>query len=118
MSARGEAVILVGGKEVQVLFTNRAIIAAEKQIGKGIMQALSDFSSGGGSYTDLTALLRAGMEAARQDAKAAGRPVSNDDAINLLDQVGFAGAAGPVMSALAAVISYSSNGDEAGDPNG
>jgi hypothetical protein len=114
--ARGEATIRAGDREVQVLFTNRAILAAEKQAGKGIIQMLNEFSAGG-SYTDLVALLRAGMEAARLDARSGGKPVSNDDAINVLDAVGFAAAAGPVMEALAAVISYDGGEGEA-DPNG
>jgi hypothetical protein len=113
--ARGEATIQAGDREVRLLFTNRAILAAEQQLGKGIVQTLNEFSSGG-SYTTLVALLRSGMEAARQDARAGGKPVSNSDALDVLDAVGFAAAAGPVMEALAAAISYA--GEEPADPNG
>lgn len=67
--ARGERVIQAGEREITVLFTNRAILSAEQQLGKGIIQILNDFQSGGG-YTELVALLRVGMEAARQDARA------------------------------------------------
>jgi hypothetical protein len=116
MGARGEAVIRAGGQDVQVLFTNRAILSAEKQLGKGILQVLQDFQAGG-SYTDLVALLRAGMEAARLDARSGGKPVSNDNALDVLDEVGFAGAVGPVMEALAAVVSYGAGDEEAPDPN-
>lgn len=113
--ARGERVIRAGEREITVLFTNRAILSAEQQLGKGIIQILNDFQSGGG-YTELVALLRVGMEAARQDARAGGKPVSNDDALKVLDEVGFTGCAVPVLEALADAISY--DGKEAEpDPN-
>lgn len=119
MAARGERTINAAGREVRVLFTNRALLSAEKQIGKGILAVLDGFVSGVSGYTELVALLRAGMEAARQDARDAGKPVSNNDAIDVLDEVGFAGAAGPVMEAVSAVIGYNPDGEqpEDDDPN-
>lgn len=99
-----------------MLFTNRAIVSAEKQLGKGIIQVLNEFAAGG-SYTDLVALLRAGMEAARLDSRSGGKPVSNDDVLDVLDEIGFAAAVEPVMVALAAVVSYGAEESEP-DPNG
>jgi hypothetical protein len=69
------------------------------------------------------ALLRAGMDAARQDARRGGKPVSNDDALEIIDAIGFTGAAPPVMEAIAAVIGYTSQddadqpSDKSDDPN-
>lgn len=117
MSARGERVIGVNGNETRVLFTNRALLTAEKQIGKGILGILNGFTSGESGYTELVGLLRAGMEAARMDARLGGKPVSNDDAIQVLDMCGFTAVAGPVLEAVAAVISYDGR-EETPDPNG
>jgi hypothetical protein len=106
MGARGESVIHVKGREVNLLFTNRALLSAEKQLGKSISAILHDFVSNNSSYTDLVALLRSGMEAARLDARTSGQPVSNNNAIDVLDEVGFTTAISPVMNAVAAVFSY------------
>jgi hypothetical protein len=40
MSARGVGTIKVNGHEVPILFTNRALLTAEKQVGKGILGIL------------------------------------------------------------------------------
>lgn len=126
MPARGEGIIEVNGREIQVLFTNRAILSAEKQLNKGILGVLNGFISGESGYTDLVALLRAGMEAARQDARSGGKPVSNNDALDVLDAIGFTAAIEPVMNALSAAITYhagdedyslSDSGDNNADPN-
>jgi len=123
MGARGESVIHTSNGEIYLLFTNRAILTAEKQLGKGILGVLDGFVNGSSGYTDLVALLRAGRDAARMDNRGSGRPVSNNDALDVIDQVGFAAAITPVMEALAAVISYDAGnedsqiGDDGADPN-
>jgi len=120
MGARGENIINVNGQTVPILFTNRALLSAEKQLGKGILGILQGFVDGGSGIGDLVALLRAGMEAARQDMRKSGKPVSNDDAIKIIDEIGFAAAVEPVMNAVAAVISYTSRAepaDQGEDPN-
>ena len=121
MGARGESVIRYAGHEVQVLFTNRAILNAEQQLNKGILAVLDEFMRNVGGYTELVALLRAGMEAARIDARSGGKPISNNDALEVLDGAGFTAVVGPVMEALAAVISYTTEADGSqgpADPNG
>lgn len=107
MGARGEATIRPVGREVPVLFTNRALMTVEAELGKGIFEVLSSVRENKIAITDLMALLQAGMEAARMDAKAGGRRVSRDDAIALFDEVGLAAVVGPVMTAVAAVLAYS-----------
>jgi len=119
MAARGERTIQAGGREIRLLFTNRALLSAEKQLGKGILGVLSGFMSGESGITELVALLRAGMEAARQDARVGSRSVSNDDALEVIDEIGLTAAMGPVMEGVAAVVSYSGDEPEADpDPNG
>jgi hypothetical protein len=120
MGARGERTIQFDGRAVTILFTNRALMSAEKQLGKGIIAILNEFNSGGG-VGDLVALLRAGMDAARIDARSGGKSISNDDALQVIDEIGFAAAATSVMEAIADVISYSAKeGEEpqnGSDPN-
>jgi len=119
MPARGVRTIEVNGREIPILFTNRALVSAEKQIGKGIIGLLNSFSMGGDlGIGDLVALLRAGMEAARQDGRKSGKPVSNDDAFNIIDEIGFTAAIVPVMEAVAEVISFTqAEPDQVDDPN-
>ena len=116
MSARGEQTIRVGQREIVILFTNRALLSAEKQLNKGILGILDGFASGSSGINDLIALLRSGMEAARQDARSGGKPVSNEDALAVIDEIGFVAALTPVMEAVAMVISYA--GDSAISENG
>ena len=106
MSARGESVIHANGREIYLLFTTRACMSAEKQLGKSMPSIMRDFSLNNLSYTELAALLRAGMEAARMDAHTSGRPVSNNDAIDLIDEMGYTTVSAPIMEAVAAVMIY------------
>jgi hypothetical protein len=120
MSARGESTIKVGDREVPILFTNRALLNAEKQTGKGIIGILNGFVEGTSGLGDLVALLRCGMEAARLDARRGGKPISNEDAIDIIDAIGFTEAIVPVMEAVSVVISYASQAEpieQGDDPN-
>ena len=115
MGARGEATLQVGEREVTLLFTNRAIADAEDKIGKGILEILVGFEQGRGSILDTAHLLRAGMEAARREARTAGRPVSLPQAFEVMDEVGFTEALSTVAIAIAAVLGYDTDADEAED---
>jgi hypothetical protein len=119
MGARGEGIINVNGREIPILFTNRALLSAEKQLGKGIIGILNGFANGDLGINELVALLRCGMEAARQDARRGGKPVSNENAMDIIEEIGFTGAIAPVMEAVAAVISYTSQAepDDKGEEN-
>ena len=117
MGARGEGTIFVGEREVQVLFTNRALIGAEKQLGKSALAVAEGFVDGSSGLNEISVLLRAGMEAARQDARMGGKPFSMNDAYDVLDEVGFTTVAAVVMEAVAAVISYSAGGEEEPEPD-
>lgn len=116
MSARGEQIItLPDGKEVAVLFTNRALADAEQQMGKSVIGVAQGFTAGQSALTDLAHLLRTGMAAARRDA--GNRvPVTMAEAYTVMDEVGFTAVAQAVMPALAAVLGY--NGEDGADPNG
>lgn len=114
--ARGEATIQAGDREFVVLYTNRALAEAEEQTGKSIIQISEGFANGATGVSDLAYLLRAGMEAARRDAREGGRPVSMPTAFEVLDDAGFAVVAEAVMLAVAAVLSYGTSAEDS-DPN-
>lgn len=105
MTARGEGIINANGREVVLLFNNRALANAEKELGKGIVEVIGSFQSGG-SVGDIAILLRHGMEAARRDQRVGGRPVSMVDAYAVMDEAGFTAVAASIMEAVAAVLSY------------
>jgi hypothetical protein len=107
MSARGEGIIQLENREVTVLFTNKALAAAERQMDKSVLAVAQGFANGDSGISDMANMLQAGMEAARRDMRTGGRPVSLNDAYDVLDDVGFADVATVVMEAVATVLSYS-----------
>ena len=111
--ARGEATIQAGEREVHILFTNRALADAEGQIGKSVIGVAQGFTEGTTGIGDIAYLLRAGMEAARRDARAGGKVVTLNDAYQVFDAAGFTAVSVAVMEAVSAVVSFS--GDQ--DPN-
>lgn len=118
--ARGESTLNVGKREIKLLYTNRALADAEKELGKGIVGILQGFRDGGAGINEIAVLLKTGMEAARRDGQWGGKRVQTTDAYDVLDQVGFAGVTAKVMEAVAAVISYDGEKEEqeeAEDPN-
>jgi hypothetical protein len=106
MAARGERTFKSGSREVTVLFTNRALAGAEKRLGKGIIGIADGLLSGASGMAEIAVLLQVGMEAARVDARQGGQQISLEKAYDVLDEVGFAAVAQPVMEAVAAVLSY------------
>lgn len=111
--ARGESTLTANGRDVHILFTNRACANAERALGKSVIAVAQGFARGESGIGDVAQLLLVGIEAARQDSKQGGRATTLNDAYALMDEVGFAQAANAVMEAVAAVISYGTEGDEA-----
>lgn len=111
MGARGESTFRANGREVTVLFTNRALAGAEQRLKKGIIGISQGLLSGETGLTEIAVLLQVGMEAARVDARAGGRQVSLDDAYKVLDDAGFAAVAAPVLMAVADVLSFAAGDD-------
>ena len=110
--ARGESIIQVNGREVRILFTNRALANAERVLGKSIIAVAQGFARGDSGIGDVAQLLLYGMEAARQDAHSTGRATTLNDVYSLMDEIGFSQAANAVMEAVAAVLQY---GTDEGD---
>ena len=108
MAARSEIVLTAGSKEVRLLYTNRALAEAETQSGKSIVAITGGLSTGASGISEIAALLRAGMEAARREAGTGGRAVTINDAYEVMDEVGFEVITTTVMNAVAEVISYGS----------
>lgn len=113
--ARGEAVIEMDDREVTVLYTNRALATAERGCGKSILNIVDGYESYGSGVTEMAHLLRAGMDASRQDQRLGGRSVSLQDAFDVMDEAGFTRVATAIMVAVADVLSYGAE-DEAEDP--
>lgn len=113
--ARGEVTLQAGGRQVRLLYTNRALAEAESAMGKSVIGVAQGFASGQSGITEVAHLLRAGMEASRRDAREGGRPITLNEAYDVLDEAGFAGAAGAVFTAISEVLSYGGEGD--GSPN-
>jgi hypothetical protein len=124
VGARGDGIIQVedgdgalGTAEYRILFTNRAIAEAESSTGKGIIGLLQGFQTGGTGIGDVAHLLAAGLEAARRDAHAGGKPFTLAEAYQIMDQVGFAEVTRVTVEAISAVMSYKgagANGNGAG----
>jgi hypothetical protein len=104
--ARGDVSIQDGDHEVRLLYTNRALANAEHALGKSVIAVAQAFGSGGCGIYDVAQLLLAGMEAARQEARATGRAHTLGDAYAVMDRAGFTQAANAVMEGIAAVLSY------------
>jgi hypothetical protein len=114
--ARGEAIVRVGNEEHRVLLTTRALADAEQATGKSVLALARDAAQQDLALHDVAHLLRAGLEAARRDARTGARPVTLDDAYDLIDQVGFSRAVSAVFEAMAVVLQYQGEEDEPGPP--
>jgi len=113
--ARGEGTISLPDRDVTILYTNRALMSAERRIGRSILSVAEGFSSNQTTISDVVQLLLVGMQAARRDA-GGGPAVQLDNAIEVLDIAGFGTVAAVVMEAVAEVLGYSAD-DEDTDPN-
>lgn len=123
--ARGERIILAGEREVRILFTNRALADAERQMGKSVFGVARGLIGGQSGIVDVAYLLQAGMQAAKRDAGERPVAVSLDSAFQVLDEAGVTAVATAVMEAMAAVLSYDpstssgrGSGQDGADPNG
>jgi hypothetical protein len=111
--ARGEQTITKpDGSEVRVLFTTRALAEAETAVGKPVLQIFDELSRNAAGIGAVAQVLRAGMEAARRDAKGGGRPIAINDAYDLMDEVGFAAVVTAIAEGVTVVL-----GSDAPDPN-
>lgn len=116
--ARGETTIQADGREIRLLYTNRALAEAEKQVGRSVIGIAQGFADGTSGITEVAHLLRAGMEAARRDGGGGGRVVSLNDAYQVLDELGFSAVTVAVMEGVAAVLSYGAESEDDESPNG
>lgn len=117
LGARGTARIVAGEREVEVLFTNRAVAEAEAAVGRSIVAILEGYQTGACGMTETVKLLRVGMEAARRDSRAGGRVVTEGDAFEVLDAAGYTRTLATLMEAIAFVLGYDADAEEGADPN-
>lgn len=119
VGARGEGILQVGDGEVRVLFTNRALAEIEQKLQLKLKllssgDAISEFLLGLG-VGDMAQVLQVGMEAARHDARAGGRSVTLADAYRVLDEVGIVQVSAVCVEAIAAVLAFGVNSEEANE---
>lgn len=117
--ARGEGFVTVGGERIEVLFTNRALMEAEQATGKTVLELARAATNERLGIGDVAKLLAIGMEnarraQARRDGTPGGRTRNVNDALDIMDKVGFSTVTACVMGGLAAVLSYDED-DEAGE---
>lgn len=105
MGARGEETIVIGEKEISVLFTNRALAEAEGKLGESVTVTAGKLASGDVSMNTLAELLRCGMQAAARDAGETSR-VSINEAFDVLDGAGFTFVLEKVATAMTGCLSY------------
>lgn len=110
--ARGEYSLFVEDEEVRILFTNRALADAERELGRPAIVVIREFTAKWGRVGDVAALMRAGMEAARKDAREGGKPVSIDQAYDVMDAIGFSNCVVAVVSAASDVLGYKVDDDD------
>ena len=117
--ARGEATIQAGDREIDLLFTNRALGDVEQKTGRSILMVLRGLEDGSLGMIETAIMLQVGMEAARRDAGESGPPVALNTAYKVLDTVGFRTIFGTVLSAAVDVLNFGSTEDEGEgeDPN-
>ena len=112
MAARGEGtIVLPDGREVHVLYTNRALANIEQVTERSIIALADGFSRGTSGVRETAAVLQAGMEAHRRDAREGGRTVTLRDAYEVLDEVGFAEVSAVTMEAVGTVLGYGVEGE-------
>lgn len=120
IGARNEAIIRAGGQEYRLLFTNRALGEAERTAGVSILALISGFTDADNTsgINELAHLMRAGLEAARRDAREGGRPFTLNQAFDILDKAGFTPVLMVVLEAVSNVLGYDGAEDsEDDDPN-
>ncbi len=111
--ARGESYIEVGGEQVALLYTNRALAEVEGQIGKGVVQILTAAQRNEFAIGEVAKLAQAGMQAARRERGGGG--VQMAEVWDLMDKAGMVAVLTAVVSGVTAVIGYR-GGDDADPP--
>jgi len=103
---RGEGSIQVGDREYQIFFNNRALAEAERVLGKSMGVLASQISTGLMSVGEVADLLRIGVNAARREFRLRVSPMNRDDALAIMDEIGFVPASQAVIEPLTEVLMY------------
>jgi hypothetical protein len=107
IGARGECRIVVEGEgEKVILFTNQALMTAEKELGQSITRIVQKYERGDVSINDYAVLTRLGLETARREYKEPRASYTQADALRIMDAVGFVQVASMVYGALAEVFGF------------
>jgi len=103
---RGEGSIEVGDREYQIFFNNRALAEAERVLGKSMGVLANQISTGLMSVGEVADLLRIGVNAARREFRLRITLMNRDDALAIMDEIGFVPASQAVIEPLTEVLMY------------
>ena len=115
--ARGEGYVEVDGERLPILLTNRALAEVEQATGRTVLQIANASETGALGVMIAGALLRAGLEYGRRDARAGGKPYTMTDVWRIMDALGFVVVLPIVIRAFAGVLAFrGSEAEETDDP--
>ena len=107
MGARGECRFDIGEEEERaVLFTNAALMTAERELGKTLPGIIRQLAAVDLSLTNCRTLLRIGLETARRENHEARASYTDADAQKVLDLVGYFTVTEQLSKAIIEVFNY------------
>lgn len=107
VGARGECRFDLGDDgECTALFTNAALMTAERELGTTFPGIIRQLEATNMSLTNCRTLLRIGMEAARRENHEARGSYSDTDAQKVLDQVGYFNVVVSLTAAIMMVFNF------------
>lgn len=107
VGARGECRFDMGeGEERAVLFTNAALMTAERELGKTLPGLIRQLIAVDLSLTNCRTLLRIGLETARRENHEARASYNDADAQKVLDLIGYYTVTEQLSKAIIEVFNY------------
>jgi len=107
IGARGECILDLGDEgQAKLLFTNQALIQAERELGSTFPAIINKFRMVDVSLSECQKLVRIGLETARREHQEARPAYTDADALHVLDMVGYYALVEALAGALVAVFTY------------
>lgn len=107
IGARGECILDLGDEgQKTLLFTNQALIQAERELGSTFPAIINKFRMVDVSLSECQKLVRIGLETARREYGEARPAYTDADALHVLDVVGYYALVEALAGALVAVFTY------------
>lgn len=114
-SARCETRMMVGGHEYVLLYNMAALADAEGRTGKTITVLCQGAANGSLGVADTAALFVSGLEAARRAYHITSKAFQLQRGYELMEQAGYSKVAKAVFEAVADVLGYDEDEEDADD---